>query len=441
MFKKLELLTEQRAQKKDALEGLLKKQSVTDYETTEDEVHLAFGLDKDLDDLETEIKFLQKQKQRFLDSAGDQMTTAPTIMRDTAPRQGEAGNIRDLQKSYSISKAILHLTGKNKKLDGAEAEAHQMAEEEAKKNGVDIYGVGLPSVLVKVTTGAESGNEGSDFVPLDLFRTPITALTPTLLAEELGATVFRGLTGNLDVPRITNTLTSAWEGQFDDNANTQTATDKLHITPHRMGSYTDLGKQWLFQGITGDQYIIDELRRSQKELLDSDFWNGGDGGVADPLTGILSLTNVGVVSIGANGGAPLRDHLINLEKEVAIDNADVGDMAYVTTPGVRAKLKLTKTDAGSGLFVWDGNFLNGYRAFVTTQIPSNLTKGSGTSLHAIVFGVFSTAIIAQFGGYDIVLDDATQALKATLRVVVNSWWDTAFRHDEAFAVVKDADIT
>ena len=131
-----------------------------------------------------------------------------------------------------------------------------------------------------------------------------------------------------------------------------------------------------------------------------------------------------------------------LKTEVATDNADMGRLNYLTTPGIRGLLKGTAKDAGSGQFVWgESSTLNGYNAAVSTQVPSNLTKGSGTSLHAIIFGNWEELIIAQWGGYDLVVDPYTSSKNALVTLVANSWWDIALRHAESFAAMKDAALS
>jgi hypothetical protein len=85
--------------------------------------------------------------------------------------------------------------------------------------------------------------------------------------------------------------------------------------------------------------------------------------------------------------------------------------------------------------------LNGYRAFVSTQVPSNLTKGDGTGLHSVLFGNFNELIVGQWAGLDVVVDPYTGAKNALVSIVVNSWWDAALRHAASFAAIKDADLT
>ena len=112
-----------------------------------------------------------------------------------------------------------------------------------------------------------------------------------------------------------------------------------------------------------------------------------------------------------------------------------------STPGVRGRAKKIIVDPGTNARLYSQGNLNEYRLHATTQVPSNLSKGSGTDLHALIFGVFSTAIIAHFGGYDLVVDPYTKARNYQLLLTNNAFHDIAFRYAKAFSVCKDIDIT
>ena len=73
-----------------------------------------------------------------------------------------------------------------------------------------------------------------------------------------------------------------------------------------------------------------------------------------------------------------------------------------------------------GRFIWEDNELLGYRALVSTQVPSNLEKGaSGTTLSAMIFGNWSQLIIANWGGVDIIIDEITRASQAEFQMFVH----------------------
>ena len=169
----------------------------------------------------------------------------------------------------------------------------------------------------------------------------------------------------------------------------------------------------------------------------------GSGSGAEP-TGIQNQSGVAVVAIDTNGGEPKWQHIVELETEVAQDNADIGTLAYITNAKVRGKLKRTGINETYGdKMVWGDNNtpLNGYRAFVTNQVKSDLTKGTGTNLSAIFFGNWRDLIIGQWGTLDILVDPYTGGTTGTVRVIVFQDVDIAVRHAESFSIVVDAITT
>jgi len=262
-----------------------------------------------------------------------------------------------------------------------------------------------------------------------------------MILRQMGATFLTGLTGNFDFP-TGNLGSAAWEGEIDDNADGSPTFGKKSITPHRLGAYINIAKQLLFQSSMDAQAYAQGSILTVIALAVELAAINGTGASNQPL-GILNTAGIGSVALGTDGALPTNDLPIDLESQVAIANADLGSLGYITNPGVRGILKKTPVSASSaGQMVWDrqgGNTpLNGYPVGVTTQVPSDLTKGSSSGVcSAMVFGNFKDLLIAQWGGMDIVVDPYTQAGKAEIRLVVNSWWDALVRHAESFAACKD----
>jgi HK97 family phage major capsid protein len=148
------------------------------------------------------------------------------------------------------------------------------------------------------------------------------------------------------------------------------------------------------------------------------------------------------VAGGTNGAAPTWDHIVKLETEVAVDNADIGALAYMTNPKVRGKLKATPRTATYGdIMVWEGNDtpLNGYPAYVTNQVRSDLTKGTSSGVcSAIFFGNWNDLLIGMWGALDILVDPYSNSTSGTVRVVAFQDVDIAVRHPESFAAMLDA---
>ena len=114
----------------------------------------------------------------------------------------------------------------------------------------------------------------------------------------------------------------------------------------------------------------------------------------------------------------------------------------MSNPQVMAALATTSRQASGveGNFIlpnWGGP-LAGYQALTTTLVPSNLTKGSGTGLSALLFGDFSKLMFASWGGIEIASDPYTALKENMTNVVLNSYADIAVLQPTAFAVIKDA---
>ena len=144
--------------------------------------------------------------------------------------------------------------------------------------------------------------------------------------------------------------------------------------------------------------------------------------------------------MGDNGLAPTWASVVNLIKEVAIDNAEQGSRAFLTTPQAAAKLrsiaKVSGTD--SKMILDDKSELFGYKVIATSLVPSNLTKGSGSSLSAMIFGNFNDLVVGQWGlGLDVLFDPYTGSSTGSMRITVFMDLDITVRHAESFAAIQD----
>ena len=363
---------------------------------------------------------------------------------------GEEGEKAKIKQNYRLLRAI-NLVASGKPLDGVELEMHQEAEREARAANVTASGnLQVPSMLSRsfgrqteqrdMTAGTTTA--GGYTVQTDIGDL-IPILEPKLLTRTLGATVLTGLTGNIDFPRGNADASATWEGENDANAETSPTFDRLQLSPNRLGAFTDISKQLMVQSsIDVENYVRQRLNFAIAKAVDLAAINGS-GSSPEPR-GILNTSGIGDVAGGTNGANPDWSDIVDLETQVAIDNADMGRLAYLTTPGVRGYLKQTIIDSGSGRFIWPVNAteLNGYNAQVSTQVPSTLTKGSSSGVcHAIIFGNWQELLIGQWAGIDLVVDPYTGAKNSLVTLVVNSWWDVAIRHAASFAAMKDALIS
>lgn len=354
--------------------------------------------------------------------------------------------------SYSLLKAV-RAKSAERQLSGFEAEMDQEARHEANQIGTEIDGFGIPrKVAVRMIAGspeqrdmnAGTGADGGFFVPTDVDSSIITALRPKLVTAQAGARTLGNLTGNFDIPR-NGGVSVAWEAENGDADETTPTISRVQLTPKRISAFTDVSKQLIRQSSPDVEALMrDDFFGAVASAIDAVAIEGG--GSNEP-TGILATSGIGAAYAGnaanngvnADGAAPVYADLINLEKAVAAANGDISTLSYLLNPKVRGAFRKTEISNGSGRFAMeDNNMAAGYRAFTTTNVPSDLTKGSGTGLSAILFGDFSQLILAQWGGLDLIVNPYTRAKAGLVEMIVNQYVDVGVRHAESFAAIKDA---
>lgn len=383
---------------------------------------------------------------------------------------GEERDLNEFRLTNFCAQAVSVQNGG--KLEGLNNEINQMAFAEAKASGTELRGAGIPAAVLNYrpnvahsidlaklrnklsSTGSGGFNPTNDMVAgtttagghliATELRSPIDVLRERLRVVQLGATMLTGLTGNIDFPRW---AVGTDPGEKAENAAADEYTpslSKFTMSPHRLPIFTEVSNQLLIQSSTDvEAWLRFELGFRQATVIDQRALNGD--GVGDRPLGLRNFSGVNSVAIATDGGPLTRDHLIDMETAIAEDNADLGVMGFLTTPGVRGHLKKEKVDAGSGEFVWprgtDATSLEGYNALTSTNVPSNLTKGVGTDLHAMFFGVWSNLLLGQWGGVDIIVNPYSRDTEGLIRLTFTMFYDINFRYPEAFSIIEDIDIS
>lgn len=406
---------------------------------------------KTTDDKLGDLQFLAEQRKRQDDLAKDLEKAGQT--RHYHPGGSEGGgqllpgeaDERNLAK-FSITKFLRESV--KGRLTGVEKELHEEAEIEARACGTQIENFGIPQIYVGTRakrTGetrdhtAGTTTEGGHTVATDL-RGFIPALRDRMVLTQLGARFLTGLQGNIAFPKHAG-ATSPGEVAENATAGEENVTfGILSLSPSRLASFSDVSKQLLIQSSEDVQGIITEDLLIQSALRIQDQAINGTGLTVYP-EGILNATGIGDVAGGTNGLAPTHNHIVDLETAIADDNADMGSLGYLTNTAVRGKLKKTKVDVGSGLFVWpaNANELNGYRVLTSNTVPRDLDKGSSTGVcSAIIFGNWADLIIGQWGGLDVLVNPYTKGKEGFVEVIVTMFYDVGLRHPESFAAMQDA---
>jgi HK97 family phage major capsid protein len=167
-----------------------------------------------------------------------------------------------------------------------------------------------------------------------------------------------------------------------------------------------------------------------------------EGGGSNEPSGIIASSTGNVVAIGTNGGAITYAKCVDMVEAVEVDNAILNDAStkFVGNPKVTANLRtISKQSSGvEGNFILgDDNSILGYDYLSSTLVPSDLSKGTGSNLSALIFGDFSQLMLGFYSGVDVIVDPYTGSNAGTTRLAFFQDFDVALRHDDSFSVIKD----
>lgn len=370
----------------------------------------------DLDRLASEIDILNgaERRARIFDAAernasGEAVTSGSNMTREL--------------RNYSVAKAIQEASVNC--LTGVEAEYH--AEQTRSRHAL---GVMIPAeVLMGERRDQTVGNAASGGL---LVATSQAALAdryrPALKVEAMGATVLRGLTDFLEIPKFLGSGSVQWVGEKAAPARSSVTFDKTEIAPHTVSGEYQISRRLMLQS---SQALEDILRRDLgfllAQALDAAAINGA-GTTNQPL-GLLATAGVEKVVASAAFSDTTSDLIAALE----LDDV-TGTRAFLTNPTVLAACRKMK-DA-DGHVMPPAELFHGEKVEVTTQVPATL--GAGADKSALIFGQWSELVIGYWSAVDILINPFHPDVSSSGGTLIHAFLDAdvAVRHTEAFAYAE-----
>jgi HK97 family phage major capsid protein/HK97 family phage prohead protease len=349
----------------------------------------------------------------------DQMGSENKPVDNTA---AEIGLSEKEARSFSWVRAISYLANPAdraaREAAGFEIEASEAA---AAKLGRQSRGITIPQeVLTRdltVGSAASAGNLVATELQAGSF---IDILRNSSALDQAGATVLTGLTGNVAIPRQNGAATAYWVAESGSPTESQQTVDQVTMMPRTVAAYNDYSRRLLIQSSIDVENMV---RRDLAAVLALKIdYSGlyGTGTNSEPL-GLLNTTGVLTEDFAAN--TPTFAEVVALESDVAGANALLGTPVYLMNAAMRGALKTAVKDSGSGMFIYEGGEVNGYRGLVSNQVASN----------DLWFGNFADLLIGYFSGLDLTVDPYTHSTSGTVRVVAMQDVDMAVRHPESFS--------
>lgn len=437
---RLKQLQEQRGAKLKEASGLVEKARTENRQNSPEELNKIEGLHSEIEGIDHQQ--LTEARQLALESH--------------ASEQRKAHEARELTESFSLGR-MLKRAYNGEAQDGADLEVLQEGLKEAAEAGIDVNkrAILIPAFAARQVRNRQIRREQRDLtatsgttlqyggVSIQTDVTPVyDAFFDRSVVRSLGATVLEGLSGNLKLPRIVKD-TAALKKTENEGATEATPTmSALDLSPNRLPSFVEVSNQLFKQSNSAIEAVVRSyLFNDLNAVMEKGIISGG--GTSEPV-GITGTSGIGSVVGGANGAAPLWDDIVNLEREVDVDNALLGNLHYLFSGKVRAKLKTTLVTATYGdRHIIDErgglNMLNGYSYGVTNACPDTLTKGSsGAACSAIIFGNFSDLIVGFWGGIEFLINPYSLDTTGLTRINAAAYYDSGVVRPVSFSAMLDA---
>lgn len=414
-----------------AVDVTAQRQAATDAERNRVRSILEMGAQYGAADLASDFARDGKPVAEFQRALLDHVNSKSQRPLNEQTRDANIGLTDEEARNFSFVKVIRALT------DPTDRRAHEDAkfEFEASRAAGDLLGktsdkfVIPADVLTRAintgTNGSAAGNTGGFGIATTLMpQSFIDILRNRATIMQLGTTM-GGLVGNIDIPKQVAASQGYWLGEDVDATESNLELGQIHLTPKTVAAFSEITRKLMVQSSLDVEALVRaDLAKALALTIDKAGYYG-TGTNSQPL-GIANQTGIHAVNFAA-AGAPTFAELVAMETSIALDNADVASMAYVSNAAFRgyAKTALKFPNTAASGTIWEpGATINGYR----TEITNQLTTGD------VFMGNFADLLIGMWGGLELLVDPYTWSKKGRIRVVVFQDVDFALRRTQSFCL-------
>jgi HK97 family phage major capsid protein len=351
------------------------------------------------------------------------------ICNDKPLDTAEIGMSKQEVREFSLVRAINALANPtDRKAQEAAKFEFECSDEAARQYGKTAQGIMLPAEVLgnwskrdlNTTDDAKLISEdyrAGDFI--DVLRNSSSVM-------QAGATMLRGLSGSVVIPKKTGASSAGWiatEGAAASES--EFTTGSVTMSPKVIGAFTDASRLMLQQSSLDIESLIrNDLSASIATAIDLGAL-AGSGSSGQP-TGIANTSGINTTTFAA--AVPTFGELVAMESAVSNDNALTGSLRYIARPSDWGNLKTVDKASGFGQMIVgpDGN-INGYDVVRSNQV----TAGD------YYFGNFADLLIGMYGGLDITVDPYALSTSGGVRIVALQTLDVAVRHAVSFCKSSD----
>jgi HK97 family phage major capsid protein/HK97 family phage prohead protease len=341
----------------------------------------------------------------------------------------EIGMTKKEVRQFSLVKAIRAMANpSDRKAQEDAAFEFECSAEAARQYGKDAQGIMLPAEVLRTWKQRDINSSDDSTLIAEDYRGGdfIDVLRNSSSVMQAGATMLRGLQGNVVIPKKTAAASAGWiatEGAAA--AESEFTSGSVTMSPKVIGAFTDATRLLLQQSsLDVENLIRDDLTQSIATAIDLGAL-AGSGSSGQP-TGISNTSGINTTTFAAAN--PTWAEIVAMESAVANDNALNGSLSYICRPADFGTLKTTEKATNTAQFVVSpDNSMNGYNVIRSNQVTSG----------DFYFGNFADLLIGMYGGLDITVDPYALSTSGGVRIVALQTVDVAVRHAVSFCKSSD----
>lgn len=335
---------------------------------------------------------------------------------------GGASIAREL-RGYSVSKAVSE--GMSGRLTGQEAEWHQELSKGRETRGVMIPTEILLGEYRALTSATPGGAPGGNLIATDL--APLSdRRRAALKIETMGATILRGLTGNLDLPRLDHSGSAHWVAEHGNAARSDAGFSKVGMGPKTVTAEYEVSRRMLLQSQTALEPLLRaDLSYLLAQALDAAAIRGG--GANEP-EGILENVDIAKLADAALSSDLTADLIAALEIDDVTDTT-----AFLTNPRVMNAARKVKDADGHVIPLTE--LFHSKPVEATNQVPfTTAAAAPNPAKYPLIYGEWASLYLGYWSGIDLLVNPYHTDVASKGGVLLHAFLDAdvVVRHPEGF---------
>ena len=357
---------------------------------------------------EKESRKLDDDEKAKFEALKNQMEEVDNEIRKINEKLNKETNKRNME-NFSLLKAINDIAN-NRQLDERSQEVVNEGISEMRKSGLSYSGqIVLPVTEARADVQATVEGAGQEVVAEDKLNI-LEPLRASLVMTQAGATYMTGLVGNVSIP-VYSGSNVGWAGEIEAAKDGVGTFSEVTLSPKRITAFLDVSKQFLLQDSASAEALLRaDIVRAIANKLEATILGDKDGSTTQPKGLFYNVEDLQNITY-----ADMVEVIAMLEQQNV-----TGDIKFIVSPLIKAVLKTTSKDSGSGVFVMEDGEVDGLPVLSTSACMG------------LAVGNWADYVIAQWGGIDLTIDPYSQATNGKVRLVVNAYFDAKPRREEAF---------